>query len=58
MFKHDLDFALFYARLEDLLEMKDNAAKTINPLIGEYLYAGDQDDFKELGVQRASSLYI
>ena len=30
VFEHDLDFALFNARLEDLLEMKDSAIKTSN----------------------------
>jgi hypothetical protein len=41
--------------------MKDNAAKTINPLKGEHQYPADQDDFKKLGdqgVHMASSLYM
>ena len=46
VFEHDLDFALFNARLEDLLEMKDSATKTSNPLKGEHQYPGGQDDFK------------
>jgi len=32
VFERDLDFALFYAGLEDLLNMKDSATKTSNPL--------------------------
>jgi hypothetical protein len=32
VFSHDLDFALFYAELKDLLHMKNSATKTNNPL--------------------------
>jgi len=34
VFEPDLDFALFYAVLEDLLDMKNSVTKTNNPLKG------------------------